>query len=196
MIVGLTGGIGSGKTTVGEIFKVLRVPVFTADVEAKKILDKNKGVQEALVKLLGPKLLTSVGTVDKKFMARLIFKNEALLKQVNAIVHPAVAKAFTKWNEAQKTPYVLREAAILFESGTHADCDKVIVVTAPEALRVKRTQERSGETKAQIKARMQRQWPQAKKVALADYIVDNSGGKSLIKQVLSIHENIIRSANA
>jgi dephospho-CoA kinase len=194
MIVGLTGGIGSGKTTVGEIFKTLGIPVFVADEQAKVLLDTDLELQKKLVKLLGEDLLEN-GKVNRAFMARLIFDSDELLNKVNNLVHPAVAKTFAHWYQQQKAPYVLREAAILFETGTHQDCDKIVVVTASQELRLERVISRSGEKAAQVKARMAKQWPQEKKDALADYLIDNNGQQSLIEQVLKVHENIISQTN-
>lgn len=195
MIVGLTGGIGSGKTTVGRIFAQLGVPLFVADEEAKRLLDEDVDLQRGLVDLLGPRLLNAQGQVDRAFMAAMIFKDEALLQKVNALVHPAVGRRFVQWYQAQKAPYVLREAAILFESGSHRDCAKVIVVSAPESLRLSRSMARSGESEAAIRARMDRQMPAAEKEALADYLIYNDGRSSLIKQILPLHENLLRLAN-
>jgi dephospho-CoA kinase len=193
MIIGLTGGIGSGKSTVAEIFEHLRVPVFIADIESKLILETDLALQSKLSNLLGPELLQD-GQVDKLYMAQKIFNDENLLQAVNAMLHPLVGKAFDRWallNE--KSLYVIREAAILFESNSYKDCDKIIVVTAPKDLRVNRVMLRSNLSAEAVEARMAKQWPQEKKDVLADYLVDNSGNQSLIKQVLAIHENIIRS---
>ncbi|WP_421753347.1 dephospho-CoA kinase [Croceimicrobium sp.] len=194
MIVGLTGGIGSGKTTVAQIFEHLHVPVFVADEESKKLLDRDADLQTQLVDWLGPELIKE-GRVDRAYMASRIFKDEELLKKVNALIHPAVGRAFQTWYQKQKAPYIIREAAILFESGTHKDCAKVIVVTAPEELRLQRVMKRSGESQDQVKARMAKQWPQEKKEALADYIIHNDHQEMLIPQVLQIHEDLIHIAN-
>lgn len=194
MIIGLTGGIGSGKSTVGKIFKTLGVPVFVADEEAKTLLDTDFELQHKLVELLGEELVEK-GKVNRAYIAERIFSNDKLLQEVNRLVHPAVAVTFKNWYQRQKAPYVLREAAILFESGSHQDCDKIIVVTAKEDLRLERVMGRSSEKKEQVKARMAKQWPQEKKDAMADYLIDNNGRQSLIKQVLKVHENIISQAN-
>lgn len=194
MIIGLTGGIGSGKTTVGEIFKHLKIPVFVADEEAKKLLRTSESLKQKLSDLLGPDLIRE-GEVDKAYMARRIFSDEKLLKKANAIIHPAVADAFALWHAKQNAPYVIREAAILFESGSHVDCDKIVVVTAPEDMRIQRVMQRSGESKEQIEQRMSRQWPQEKKEQLADFIIKNDHTEPVIPQVLKIHENIIRFTN-
>jgi dephospho-CoA kinase len=194
MIIGLTGGIGSGKSTVAEIFKHLGVPVFIADLESKYILETDRDLQAKLAEILGRELLKN-GQVDKLYMAQKIFTDQSLLQAVNALLHPLVGKAFDRWallNE--QSAYVIREAAILFESNSYQDCEKIIVVTAPRALRIKRVMARSKLSSEAVEARMAKQWPQEKKDSLADFLVDNSGKQSLIKQVLTIHENIIRTA--
>jgi dephospho-CoA kinase len=194
MIIGLTGGIGSGKSTVAEIFKHLGVPIFIADLESKHILETDRALQAKLAEILGWELLKN-GQVDKLYMAQKIFTDQSLLQAVNALLHPLVGKAFDRWallNE--QSAYVIREAAILFESNSYQDCEKIIVVTAPRALRIKRVMVRSNLTAEAVEARMAKQWPQEKKDSLADFLVDNSGKQSLIKQVLTIHENIIRTA--
>jgi dephospho-CoA kinase len=194
MIIGLTGGIGSGKSTVAEIFKHLGVPIFIADLESKHILETDRALQAKLAEILGWELLKN-GQVDKLYMAQKIFTDQSLLQAVNALLHPLVGKAFDRWallNE--QSAYVIREAAILFESNSYQDCEKIIVVTAPRALRIKRVMARSNLSSEAVEARMAKQWPQEKKDSLADFLVDNSGKQSLIKQVLTIHENIIRTA--
>lgn len=191
MIIGLTGGIGSGKSTVAKIFQHLGVPVFIADEESKRILDTDPILQNRLQNLLGKDLIKA-GVIDKVYMAQKIFSDESLLQEVNALLHPLVGIAFKHWALQQhNAPYVMREAAILFESNTYKDCDKIVVVTAPESLRLERVMRRSNLSAEAVKARMKKQWPQERKNAMADYLVDNSGEKSLIKQVIAIHENII-----
>lgn len=191
MIIGLTGGIGSGKSTVAKIFQHLGIPVFFADEESKRILDTDPILQNRLQNLLGKDLIKA-GVIDKVYMAQKIFSDESLLQEVNALLHPLVGIAFKHWALQQhNAPYVMREAAILFESNTYKDCDKIVVVTAAESLRLERVMRRSNLSAEAVKARMKKQWPQERKDAMADYLVDNSGEKSLIKQVIAIHENII-----
>ncbi|MCR9153891.1 MAG: dephospho-CoA kinase [Bacteroidetes bacterium] len=194
MIVGLTGGIGSGKTTAAQIFKSLGVPLFLADEESKKLIDSDAKLQASLVELMGSELLTD-GKINRAYMASLIFSDAVLLQKVNALIHPAVGDAFKAWYHRQNSSYVIREAAILYESGSHQDCDAVIVVSAPEQLRLERVKARSGESEEQIRKRMSKQWPAEKKEALADYIIHNDGGEMLIPQVLKIHESLIHTAN-
>lgn len=190
MIVGLTGGIGSGKTTAAQIFKSLGVPLFLADEESKKLIDSDAKLQASLVDLMGSELLTD-GKINRPYMASLIFSDAQLLQKVNALIHPAVGDAFKAWYHRQNFSYVIREAAILYESASHQDCDAVIVVSAPEALRLERVKARSGESEEQIRKRMSKQWPAEKKEALADYIIRNDGHEMLIPQVLKIHERLI-----
>lgn len=195
MIIGLTGGIGSGKTTVAKIFKFLGVPVFVADEESKRLLDQDQKLQSDLVQLIGKDLVKNA-KVDRPYMAQRIFSDQALLEKVNALIHPAVGRAFKSWYAEQKTAYVIREAAILYESGTHVDCEAIIVVSAPEDLRLQRVMQRSGENAEAVRKRMSKQWPQEKKEALADYIIHNDHQHMLIPQVLKLHENLIHTANS
>lgn len=193
MIVGLTGGIGSGKTTVAQIFKALGVPIFVADEVSKSIIDSDLSLQSELKSLLGNDVVKE-GKIDRPYMASLIFNDANLLKEANALIHPAVGSAFQQWYLQQDFPYVLREAAILFESGSHKDCEAIVVVSAPEDLRIARVQKRSGESEAQIRARMSKQWPQKKKEELADYLIFNEQKEMLIPQVIKVHEDLIRRA--
>lgn len=193
MIVGLTGGIGSGKTTVAQIFNALGVPIFVADEVSKSIIDSDLSLQSELKSLLGNDVVKE-GKIDRPYMASLIFNDANLLKEANALIHPAVGSAFQRWYLQQDFPYVLREAAILFESGSHKDCEAIVVVSAPEDLRIERVQKRSGESEVQIRARMSKQWPQKKKEELADYLIFNEQKEMLIPQVIKVHEDLIRRA--
>lgn len=194
MIIGLTGGMGSGKTTVAGIFGALGVPVYEADAASKKLLDTDPALQQELTGLLGNEILNG-NRIDRSLMAQKIFGDEALLQKVNRIIHPAVAGDFKRWHAAQKSTYVIREAAILFESGSYRDCDKVIVVAAPREMRLNRMIDHRGMSRKEAEQRMSRQWPQSQKLARADYVIHNDHTQSLIKQVLRIHEDIIRTAN-
>lgn len=193
MIVGLTGGIGSGKSTVAEIFKSIGIPVYDADQNSKQLIDEEP-LQTKLVGLLGKEVLTA-GLIDRPKMASLIFNNEQLLTQANALIHPSVGAHFDQWVQSQSRSYVLKEAAILFESGSYEQCDKVIVVTAPDEMRIKRVMKRNGISRDEVMARMKNQWPESEKVKRADYVIKNDLSKSLIKQVLKVHEDIIGQAN-
>lgn len=194
MIVGLTGGIGSGKSTVAEIFTQLGVPVYDADTKAKQLLDTDKELHQKLVQLLGDEVSTA-GKINRQVMAAKIFADKSLLQKVNGLVHPAVGRHFKQWYAAQNVPYVLREAAILFESGSYKDCAFVITVFAPEEVRIARVMERNGIDEDEVKARMQHQWPEEEKLKRADFVLYNDGKQSIIKQVLRLHEDLISKAN-
>lgn len=194
MIVGLTGGIGSGKSTVAKIFSRLAIPCYDSDHFAKTLIDTDKELQSELRKLMGNSIIHKNGLVNRQAMADLIFSNEALLKKVNNLIHPAVGVHFHKWQNAQSSVYILKEAAILFESGSYKTCDKVIVVSAPEELRITRVEERSGQSRSEIEARIAKQWPEEKKISLADYHIVNDGSQSLIEQVFTIHQILLEVA--
>lgn len=194
MIVGLTGGIGSGKSTIGEIFQVLGVPVYEADAHSKNIIDTDKTLQAKLVDVLGADILDGE-RINRPRMAEIIFGNEELLKKTNALIHPAVGEHFKNWYAEQGFPYVIKEAAILFESGSYQQCDKIIVVSAPREMRIERVMKRGNMKREEVEARMNNQWPEEKKLEKADYIVTNDLEGSVIKQVIRIHEDLISQAN-
>lgn len=189
--IGVTGGIGSGKSLVCQIFKTLKVPVFEADREAKEIIDSDSHTRQALEKLLGNGILGPDGKINRHAMAGIIFNDQELLKEVNAIIHPAVRYRFNSWHAEQKSRYIIQEAAILFESGVFRMMDMNIVVTAPEEMRIRRVMQRDGVTKEKVYERMKNQWPEEEKVAMADYIIRNDESQSLIQQVLEIHQKIL-----
>ena len=156
MIVGLTGGIGSGKTTVAKMFMELGVPVYLADVEAKKLLAENTEVQKKVIDILGEQAYKNEEP-DRAYIAEKVFKNKNLLTSLNKIIHPAVKIHFENWYASQNAPYVLKEAAILFESGSYKDCNAIITVTAPEEIRINRVILRDKTTEEAVRARMQNQ---------------------------------------
>ncbi len=186
LVVGLTGGIGSGKTTVASMFKQQGVPVYIADIEAKKLTNKSKIIHRKLTALLGDKTYKN-GTLNKKYVAKKIFSNPELLAQVNAIIHPKVAQHFKRWLKKQKGAYVIKEAAILFESGSYKNCDKIILVTAPKEERIKRVMQRDNSSRDEVLERMKNQWNDEKKQKLADFIIENVNLKSTQEKVLEIH---------
>ena len=193
--VGLTGGLGSGKTTVARIFETLGIPVFYADDEAKKITDTDETVKVQLQDLFGEDLYEN-GLLIRPKLAQLIFNNPEAIKKVNAIIHPAVARAFENWAIAQNAPYVLQEAAILFETGGYKRFDKMILVAAPEELRINRVMERSGWSKEEVLQRMANQWGENQKIPLADFVILNDGRKQLLPQIMAIHEDLVRFSNS
>ncbi len=191
IIVGLTGGIGSGKTTVAKAFKNLGVPVYIADVEAKKLMRTSKVIKAELTELFGEQAYLD-NTLNKPFIADTIFNDKSYLERMNAIVHPRVAEHFKDWVNKQNTPYVIKEVAILFENGGHTACDYVITVTAPKALRIKRLLKRSQTTEKQIEAIMKNQWNDKDRIAKSHFVIENIILEDAVNQVSIIHEEIIK----
>lgn len=192
--VGLTGNIGSGKSTVAELFKKLGVPVFHADTEAKLILD-DLSIIKLLVEKIGGHILDPIsGKIDRKVFASVIFNDASFLKYVNGLIHAQVREKWEKWLENQKFPMGIEEAAILFESG-HADAfDKIILVTAPEDLRIERVMQRDKVSREKVIERINNQWPEEQKVALADFIIYNDGTHELWPQIQDVFETLMQEA--
>ena len=189
-IIGLTGGIGSGKTTVAGFFAALGVPVYIADIEAKKLTQNSKVIRKKLIALLGPKTYNKTG-LNRKFVAETIFNDKDLLQQVNQIIHPKVAQHFKRWVKKQKAPYCIKEAAILFENGGYKNCDATILVTAPIAQRVERVLQRDETTTEAIEDRISNQWSDEKKLNLADFHIENIDLKDTEARVNELHHLIL-----
>jgi dephospho-CoA kinase len=190
--IGITGNIGSGKTTVSKIFEVLGVPVFYADDEAKRVMVNDAILIAELKQAFGAQSYFEDGTLNRKHIAGIVFNNEAELKKLNAIVHPAVFRAFDNWVPRFKNaPYVLKEAALLFESSSYKMCDKSIIVTAPLELRIERVTLRDGFSRDEILNREARQFSEEKKLQLADYAIKNDNSELVIPQVLALHERFL-----
>lgn len=192
-ILGLTGGIGSGKTTVAGFFKDLGIPVFIADHEARRIMEEDTEVKAAIVELLGNEAYTN-GLPDRKFIASQVFNDKARLEQLNAIIHPVVAGYFENWKKKQDAPYVVYEAAILFEKGGYKKCDFNLLVTAPLQEKIKRLQERDSSSPEEIEARMSHQWTDEKKAEYADFVIENLDLHKTRKAVQKLHETLLNSA--
>lgn len=193
--VGLTGGIGSGKTEVGKMFVALGIPVYYADIEAKKLLYSSEKIREAIVALIGREAYKG-DKPERGFIAGKVFGNEQLLGELNKIVHPAVRKAFENWVEKEKNaPYVVQEAAILFESGGYKDFDRMILVCAPEEVRIQRIIERDGSSREAAEARMAHQWNDKQKLPLADFVIENLDRNATREAVSQIHRNLIELAS-
>jgi dephospho-CoA kinase len=187
---GLTGNIGSGKSTVAGIFEVLGIPVYHADAEARRMLDDLQ-VQQEISRDFGQLAVTG-GRVDRKLLANIVFNDPEALQKLNAIIHPRVRAHLMEWIAAHDTyPYVVQEAAILFESGFNTFFDKNIVVTCPEATAIERVMKRDGISEKEVRDRMRNQWPQAKKAKMADYLIRNDGSELVIPQVLAVHESLL-----
>lgn len=190
-IVGLTGGIGSGKTTVAKMFQALGVPIYIADEEAKKLMNTSKVLKRQLTNLFGKQAYVE-NELNRPFIADIIFKNESYLQKMNAIVHPKVVAHFKKWASKQHTEYIIKEAAILFENNGYKQCDFVITVTAPKDAKIVRLLKREFTTKEKIEAVMNNQWPDEAKVKLSHYVIDNITIKNTKEQVLKIHHEILK----
>lgn len=184
--VGLTGGIGSGKTIIGKLFEVNNYPVFHADIVAKNILNSDVLIKQKMLELFGADIYLPDHTIDRKKLAALIFNDENLLKAVEAMVHPAVQRNFEEWSNRQNSSFSLYEAAILFESGQHKNMNFNILVIADEKIRINRVMQRDNCTEPQVLERIAKQWTDDKKQELADFIIHNNGGELLIPQVLTI----------
>ncbi|MFM2392802.1 MAG: hypothetical protein RLZZ546_784 [Bacteroidota bacterium] len=190
--VGITGGIGSGKTFVCKIFESIGIPIFDADSRAKKIMSSDREVKQAVKQLLGADAYYRNGRLNRKYISAKVFGNKKLLGKLNGIIHPAVAKEGEMWFDSQKTKYAIKEAALLVESGSYKTLDYLIVVTAPKDIRVQRVMARDGIEKAQVLARIKNQMQDEEKIKFGNFIIVNDGKKSLIKQVLKIHQKLMK----
>lgn len=192
--VGLTGGIGSGKTTVARIFRTLGIPVFEADAVGRLILTDDREAIEAIEARFGHQVFKG-GRIERSELARIVFADPDALRDLNAIIHPAVRNAFRSWAEVQEGPYVLMEAAILAETAGHQALDQVIVVTAPEPLRLARVVQRDGVEEKSVRARMANQTDETGRLAIADHVIHNDDQQLVIPQVLRIHEAFIQAGH-
>lgn len=187
--LGLTGGIGSGKTIIGKLFELNGYPVFHSDEVAKGIYSV-ADVKQQMIHLFGEDIYLPDQAIDRKKLATLIFNDEYLLKSVEEIVHPAVRNNFVQWSNQQDASLVLFEAAILFEGGQYKNMHRNILVTAEEEIRIKRVMQRDNCTEEQVRERIARQWPDERKRELADFRIWNNGNELLMPQVLTIIEQI------
>lgn len=186
--VGITGNIGSGKTTVSKVFELLGIPVFYADDQAKNVMVNDAELISGIKQAFGPQSYFDDGSLNRKHIAAIVFNNEAELKKLNSLVHPAVFRAFDNWVEQQSAPYVLKEAAILFESGSDKDCNRTLMVAAPLEIRLKRILQRDNITRAEAESRNARQFNDEKKIELADDLIHNDDTQLVIPQVLALHQ--------
>ena len=184
--IGITGGIGSGKSTVCNIFKLLGVPVFEADLVAKTLINSNAEIRNALIQFFGKEIYSSDSKINRKMLANLIFNDDLLMEKVNRLVHPAVRNEYLNWIKQQNSVYIIHEAAILFESGFYKMMDYTILVSAPEEMRINRVSGRDNITPEMVKSRMLKQWTDEEKRKLASFELVNDNKKLLIPQILEI----------
>ncbi len=188
-IIGLTGGIGSGKSTIAGFFEALGVSIYIADEEAKKILFDKEVIKE-LIEVFGEGVLTNK-IPDRKKIAALVFNDQEKLSKLNSIIHPKVKNHFAEWVQVHsKEDFVIKEAAILFETGSYKDCDKVILVTAPKEIRIERVMQRDNVTREMVLERMANQWDDDKKAALSNYIIENISLDLAREQVVEIYHEL------
>ncbi|WP_430897312.1 MULTISPECIES: dephospho-CoA kinase [unclassified Paraflavitalea] len=193
--VGLTGGIGSGKSTIAGIFMVMGIPIYDADSRAKKIMNENEALKQSLIEEFGPEVYTPAG-LNRSFLAQIVFSNPERLQVLNHLVHPHTIQDAETWMHQQESPYAIKEAALIFESGAQSHLDIVIGVTAPLALRIKRTMHRDKTTREAVMERMSRQINDVIKMRLCDYVIVNDDRSPVIPQVLRIHAELIKRAQA
>ena len=190
-IIGLTGGIGSGKSSIAQHIESLGVPVYIADIEAKKILETDAVIAK-VVALFGEDILDKE-KIDKKKIAALVFQDPEKLRKYNNIIHPEVFLHFQNWvKQHENLRLVVKEAAILFESGSYKDCDKIILVTAPKETRIKRVMKRDGVSREAVEQRMAHQWDDEKKKALSDFVIENidlAKAKESAENIISVLRN-------
>ena len=192
--IGITGNIGSGKTTVSKLFELIGIPVFYADDAAKILMVTDEVLIAGIKQTFGAESYLDDKTLNRKHIADIVFNDETQLAKLNALVHPAVFRAFDNWAEQEikdGVPYVLKEAAVLFESSSYKFCDKTIMVTAPLDLRIKRVMHRDNITRQEVLNREARQFPEEKKIQLADYVIKNDESELVIPQVLKLHQEFI-----
>lgn len=193
-IIGITGSIGSGKTTACKVFEMLGIPVYNADIEAKNILDNNSDVKAKIINTFGNSIIGENGLIVRPNLAAIVFSDKKKLDQLNAIVHPAVAKHFEDWiNNNNAAKYVLKEAAILFESNAYKRVDKVITVTAPIELRIQRAISRDNSDKKTVEQRIKNQMSDEEKIKMSQFVITNDETQLLIPQIINIHQQLINS---
>lgn len=181
-IIGITGGIGSGKSTVSELIEDAGYPVYYSDIRAKTIVHDNAELKQKIKELLGEKAYDENGFYDRKYVAETVFENEELLLKLNSLIHPAVKMDFEKWVSQQTTPFVFKETALLFELKLNKSCYKSLLVTADDNCRLKRVMDRDNKTYREVETIMLRQMPEKDKVKLTDYIIFNNDGLEELEQ--------------
>jgi dephospho-CoA kinase len=191
--IGLTGGIGSGKSTVAKLFEVLGIPVYYADDAAKQLMNDNDALKQQVQKEFGNEAYTN-GKLNRKYIADIVFANPEKLELLNSLVHPATLQDAEEWMNKQTTPYTIKEAALIFESGAQAQLDYVIGVYAPTPLRIQRTMQRDNISREEVIARINKQIDEPIKMKLCDFVIINDEQLMVIPQVLALHQKILKQA--
>lgn len=190
---GITGGIGSGKSTVCQVFETLGIPVFYADTAAKYLMQKDEYLKQQIIHLFGPDAYQN-GNLNRAFISNIVFTDKEKLAKLNAITHPAVIRYGEEWMNKQNAPYTLKEAAIFFESGSNKKMDVMIGVSAPLHLRIQRTMQRENISEVAVQERISRQMNEEEKMKLCDYIIINDDKTSVIDQVLNLHKILLKQS--
>jgi dephospho-CoA kinase len=193
--IGITGGIGSGKTTVARVFGVLGIPVYYADDAAKRIMNEDEGLKKEIIKNFGD-LSYNEGKLNREYLASIVFHDKKKLSILNSLVHPATIRNSIAWMKCQTAPYAIREAALIFESGVQDQLDFIIGISAPVELRIQRAMQRDNLTRQQVQDRMDRQINETIKMRLCDYVIVNDEKKPVIAQVLKLHEKLKEKSKA
>ncbi len=190
--IGLTGGIGSGKTTVARIFSVLGVPVYDSDTASKRLMEEDEGLKDKIIQSFGKESYTN-GRLNRKYLSEQVFSDPKKTNLLNSIVHPATIKDAEEWMKKQNSPYLIKEAALIFESGSNRFLDKVVGVSSPLSLRIERTMKRSNISAEQVQSRIALQMDEEEKMRLCDYVIINDEHQMLIPQVLSLHQLFLKA---
>lgn len=185
--IGLTGGIGSGKSTIAKVFETLGIPVYYADDASKKLMNEDKELKKQIIRHFGDASYTD-NQLNRSYIASVVFADKTKLELLNSLVHPATIRDAKRWMNEQNTPYAIKEAALIFESGSAEGLDYIIGVFAPQALRIKRTMDRDNVTREAVINRMQNQVDEAMKMRLCDFVIYNDEQQLVIPQVLKLHE--------
>ncbi|WP_296383993.1 dephospho-CoA kinase [Winogradskyella sp.] len=194
IVVGLTGGIGSGKTTISKCFESYRIPVYIADVEAKALMNRSKVIKRKLIKLFG-EFAYKDEILNRPFLASKIFTDKELLLKMNAIVHPKVASHFKRWLKKQDSPYIIKEVAIIFENNLEKQYDYIITVVADEDLRIERVMKRDDASKEKIVSIIKNQLPDDEKIKKSDFVITNNDLDTAKSQAEEIHHQILQIIN-
>lgn len=189
--IGITGGIGSGKTTICRIFEVLGIPVFYADAQAKKLMNESIGLIDQIKYHFGDAAYDKNAKLDRTYLASAVFNDSERLSLLNSLVHPATIEAYNTWVKNQNAPYVMKEAALLFETGSYKMSSFNVLVSADEHLRIERVMQRDNLTFDQVKARIAMQMPEEEKVVLADFIIQNDLKSPVLPQSLRLHNQFL-----